>query len=538
MGSWLQGTAYPKIMVVLFATHLIHADSFANDCSNSHSPIVKCVNKSLTKIPNWMPSNITVLDLSHNPFLKIQGNSLLRFTRLTQLSLKHCNLDRPFRIPTTLKKIDISDNLLSIESIAAIFENKEESHILSINAGGNNLNLDGHLSVFPRLVQFLQLDRSILRKITTDDFKGLPNLIHLDLEHSNIHSIAKGAFDTLRQLKYINLKLNRLRKLPRRIFEQNANLSLLNIEWNFLVEFPDLTGIQQLTHLRLMRNRIRVVNAHNIGCNEILSIGLSSNKIESFNFTGIKYYVLDMANNSITHIRQGSLGKNQLISALILSGNKIAVLQKDCFHGIHSINELYLQGNNLRWIEKDAFRDMSIQKLFLFNNNLTGIPGVLQEMKGNPHLLLLFGNPHITFMQTSDYQNMTPNSQIYLSCRSFQTFSLPFVMKAKLICSPSTTLMIRTATRSLVGNGFICKGHWPFKCYPCAPGEYDAAVDGHTQQNCKPCPYGAFYQDEIAATKCKVCPMGQYVLPHKGPGKSPLDCLTCPKGTDTNTSAG
>ena len=539
MGSWLQGTTYPKMVLVVFAAHLLlQADSFPNDCSYSRSPIVKCVNKSLTRIPSWIPSNVTVLDLSYNPLLKIQEDSFLRFTRLTQLSLRDCHLHKPFRIPTNLKMIDIGSNLLSIESVAAIFKNKEKSHILSIKIGKNNLNLDGYLSVFPRSVQFLQLGNSIMKKITADDFKELPNLIHLDIEHSTIHSIAKGAFDNLRQLKYINLKSNRLRKLPRRIFQQNTNLSLINIEWNCLTEFPDLTGIKQLMHLRLMGNRIKIVDPNDIRGSVLFSIDLSSNAIESFNFTEIKYYVLNMANNSIAHIRQGSLGRNPLISALILSGNKIAVLQNNCFHGIHSINELYLQGNNLRRIEKYAFRNMSIQKLFLFNNNLTCIPGVLQEMKENPRLLLLFGNPHITVMQTSDYQSMTPNSQIYLSCRWFQTFSSPFLMQAKLICSPSTTLIIRTATRGLVGNGFICNGHWPFKCYPCTPGEYDAALDTRTQHNCKSCPYGAFYQDEIAATDCKVCPVGQYVPPYKGPGRSPLDCLTCPKGTDTNTSAG
>ena len=84
----------------------------------------------------------------------------------------------------------------------------------------------------------------------------------------------------------------------------------------------------------------------------------------------------------------------------------------------------------------------------------------------------------------------------------------------------------------------MCKREFPaFACYPCKTGEYDA-VAHHKDQHCAPCPYGEFYQDEMASIDCKKCPLGQYVPPHNGPGKSPLDCLTCPKGTNTNTSAG
>ena len=54
---------------------------------------------------------------------------------------------------------------------------------------------------------------------------------------------------------------------------------------------------------------------------------------------------------------------------------------------------------------------------------------------------------------------------------------------------------------------------------------------------CIPCPAGGFFQNEIASTPCKICSRGQLVPLEKAPGKGPLDCLTCPKGTDTNASA-
>ena len=539
MGSRLQTNFHFRRMLVLFTAHLLlHAECFSNGCSFSHPKIVSCVNKDLARIPSWIPSNVSGLDLSHNRHLKIQGRSLLKFTSLTYLSLRHCNLSKPFRIPKSLQVIDLSYNLLSIETIAAIFKNKEESSIQAISIDANNLKLDGNLSVFPRSVQYLSLNYNKMKRVQADDFKELQRLIRLHLASTGIQGVAKGAFNSLSQLDRINLNGNKIRKLPRRIFQYCTNLRFIYVESNYLTELPDLTGVRQLNELSLKRNRIKIVNGHSFGVHKISKIDLSSNSIETFNFTGIKYTVLDMAKNKIQKIQQGSLGPNPMIVGLILSGNNIEVLENDCFQGIHFITELHLQRNRLQQIEKGSFRNMSITKLLLFHNNLTDILGLLQGMKRKPRLLLLFGNPRISIMRTSDFQDMASDSQIHISCRSFEAFSSPFVIKAKLICSPSTKLTIVATTQGLVGNGFKCYGHWPYKCYPCKLGEYDTAIQPYHGANCKPCPYGGFYQDEIASTNCKKCPLGQYVPPAKGPGKSALDCLTCPKGTNTNTSAG
>ena len=539
MRSWLHWTKHLKRMLLTFAVlFLRHADCVSNGCSYLHSTTVKCVNKNLTRIPSWIPSNITYLDLSQNQFLKIYEISLLRFTNLRKLSLSYCHLDKPFRIPKSLRVINLDYNFLSIESVAAIFNNKRESNIVSISITANNLNLEGNLSIFPTTVKYLYLARNKMKRIEANDLKLLPNLLHLQLQHAGIQSIAGGAFAYQKQLIYLTLRNNSIIRLPRRTFQNCAKLSSINLEGNWLTEVPDLTGIENLFDLNLMRNKITFASTYSFGIRKIEVILLASNDIEFFNFTGMRYRILDMANNNISKIEEGSLGNNPFVSSLVLSGNNITMLQNKYFHGIYFIVELHLQRNKLHRIEKGAFRNMSIPKLLLFDNDLSDISGIFNDMKVKPRLLLLFGNPRITIMRTSDYQNMTPDSRIYISCHALQKFSSPFSISSHLVCSPSTTLMIRAAASSLGGNGFKCYGHWLVNCYPCKPGEYDTAIRSSYGNNCKPCPYGAFYQDEIASIHCKMCPIGQYVSPDKGPGKSALDCLTCPKGTNTNTSAG
>ena len=569
-------------VIIIVAAHLLScAKGSSHDCFFLHSTAVNCINKSLTAIPNWIPSNITMIDLSRNPLLKLQEDSFARFTNLQTLRLRHCNINKPPRLPKSLKNIDLSFNLLlnlqedsfarftnlqslklrrcslnlplqlpqslhtidlegnsfSMENVAAIFKRMQDSGIFYINIGANNLTLDGKLSVFPKSVHNLTLNNNILKKIKVDDFKGFSYLTNLDLRSSGLHSIATGAFDHLKELNSITLSDNHIADLPRRLFQHSTKVSNIELENNYLGDIPDLNGIKNLSVLALSRNRIKTMNCCSFGVWRIYDIRLASNEIHSFNFSGLTYSILDISNNRISSIVQGSLGENANISTLILQRNNITSLTASCFQGIHSIKELHLQSNKLQRVEKGTFRGMSIEKLLLFNNSLTNMDGVMEGMKEQPKLLLLFGNPHISFMRASDYENMVTGSEIYIDCRSIRTFSSPFIMKAKLICSPSKELVIESYASGLEGNGFACKGLSQKKCYPCQPGYYDAAMY-HKGQHCLACPYGESYQDQLASIDCKTCPLGQYVPPDKGPGKRSLDCLTCPKGTNTNASAG
>ena len=527
------------MMITLVVGLLLCTHCFSIDCPYSSSTVVKCVNRNLTSIPDWIPSNVTLIDLSENPFFKLQKDSFARFTVLTTLSLRSCWLNQPLILPASLRNIDLGHNSFSIENIAATFRRKQEPRIISIHLDGNKLKLDGHLSVFPKSVEYLWLNDNILKKIEADDFEGLTNLKYLRLGGNGLRSVASGAFDKLTQLTKILLDDNRITDLPTRIFQHNPKLEEIDLSNNRLRDFPDFGGTARLYRLFLRRNRIKSVRGHSYGnqSKSIYHIDLSSNEIQSFNFSGLRYMIMDLSRNRISKIEAGSFSENPYISALLLSRNNITSIKRACFQGIQFISELHLESNDLQKIEVGSFRNMIIEKLLLFNNSLSTMNGVMNEMKRQPHLLLLFGNPQITFMTASDYYNMTPTSEIFISCRSIKRFSSPFNLKAKLLCSPSNKLVIRSSTTGLQGSGFDCHGPDPYTCYPCTPGTRDVNIY-HEHIHCIPCPYGAFYQDEMAAIACKRCPLGQYVPPDRGPGKSPLDCLTCPKGTNTNASAG
>ena len=540
MGVRLRMTAQLwESVLVLVAAHLLSCANGFSDawlCCNSSS--VVCINKNLTTIPNCIPSNVTEINLSYNPLLQIEKDSFLRFTNLQSLTLRHCNLNLPLQLPNNLQTIDLKHNSFSIENVASMFQRMPEPRIRLINLEANNLELDGNLSVFPKSVESLNLKNNILRKITADDFKGFLHLKYLDLRRNGLYSIAAGAFDHLNALTYAIFSDNNITHLPKRLFQYNARIRHIFIQNNYLRDIPNLSGIRYLWWMDLSRNRIKTVNGSNFGVRKITYINLASNEIQYFTLSELKYHILDISNNRISSIEHGALGQNSFIFTLLLQRNNITSLTRACFQGIHYIKDLHLQSNKLHLIERGTFRDMRIVNLILFNNSLTTLDGVMEGMREQPKLLLIFGNPHLSVMNASDYESMTNGSQICIDCRSIKTFSSPFITKAKLMCSPSKELVIKSSVKGLMGNGFMCdRVQSGFNCYPCKPGEYDAGMY-HTGQHCVPCPYGAFYQDEMASVDCKKCPLGQHVPPYRGPGTSPLDCLTCPKGTNTNASAG
>ena len=527
-----------RIVVVTVAIHFLSCtECLSTGCSYSNSTVVRCVNRNLTAVPTWIPSNAISIDLSENPFLKLQKDSFAKFTVLKYLSIRRCSLNQPLELPNSLSSIDLGYNSFSMENVAATFTSRPESYITSINLERNHLKLAGNLSVFPKSVKYLRLDGNILSKIEATDFETFTNLNYISLGGNGIRNVASGAFDKLKQLTEIHLHDNKIRDLPKGIFQHNQQLYEIDLENNRLTNIPDLNGITSLFRVFLPRNQIQTAVGTRFGLPCIPYISLALNEIQKFNFSGLTYHKLDLSNNRISSIEEGSLGENSYIAALLLQRNNIKSIKKTSFKGIHFISELHLQSNTLQMIEQGSFQRMVIEKLLLFNNSLTKMNGVMDGMKRQPHLLLLFGNPNITFLNSLHYQKMTNNSTIYISCRSIMNFSSPFIMKARLICSPSKGLVIESSTSALQGNGFDCTGGITHKCYPCNAGTYDRYLH-NKHQHCTPCPYGAFYQDEIASTDCKKCPLGQYVPPKNGPGKSPLNCVTCPKGTNTNASAG
>ena len=312
----------------------------------------------------------------------------------------------------------------------------------------------------------------------------------------------------------------------------------IDMQRNKLRSIPDLRGISQLNVLDLSWNEIK--NASGLNVPTVFELILSKNQIEYFNFTKTRLLRLDLSSNKIKKLPDSAFPNATGFMELFLQNNEIIEVSTRAFSGVKLISELHLQRNKIKSLPRGIFKGVAICNLFLYGNHLSNMDGALDGMMRAPKRLVLFSM--LTSLNGSDFEGMTEDSNILIGCGKLRSITNTKKISAKIKCVPFPDLYIRTHGRSLIRDGFLCNysyEHSQYLCYPCLTGYHGNGTDAITGNGgCLSCPAGSFYQDELAATSCKLCPPGQFVPPKRAPGKSPLDCLTCPKGTNANSSAG
>ena len=501
---------------------------------------VKCT--GMKSIPQGIPLSTRVLDLSNNQGLNLEKHSLVNFTQLERLILTNCLMKNAFILPRNLTSIDLTSNKFTMETLAELFTDAPKL-LTKITVDQNGIVFQDGFSVFPKSTKTLSVSGNKMKKIRKSDLVRLKNLNKLIASSCELTEIEQGAFDSLKALKELHLEWNKLERLPSGLFQSNEKIGLLKMQGNKLKRIPDLQGISHLRVLDLSWNEIK--NASGLSVPLVTQFYLGKNQIEDFNFSGTQIMQsLDLSHNKIKKLRDSAFTGTTDIREIFLQNNQISNISSQAFLGMNLILELHLQGNKIEFLPPGIFKGMRIMNLFLYGNNLANMDGTLDDMKFAPKRLVLFSM--LTSLYGNDFKAMTEDSSILIGCKKLRNITNTKQISAKIKCVPFPGLHITTFGQSLSGDGFMCQ--WEGRkgsdnklnqCYPCLAGTRSATIDDGPKPNeCLSCPAGSFYQDELAATSCKHCPLGQFVPPERAPGKSLLDCLTCPKGTNTNSSAG
>lgn len=533
---------HPFIMVIL-ALSASAMESWCPSKCNCSTTEFNCSNAQLHNLPDGLPSSITYMDLSNNPGLYLPLDCFEKFKQLQTLKLTNCSVKKHLQLPESLISIWLSHNLLTIEMVNQTFSKGNWKRLQDVYLGSNKIIINGGnagFSSLPSGISKLDLKNNNISKIGKNDLKDHRHLQHLDISHCGLAQIEEGSFDSLAKIRYLRMSKNKLREIPRGLFSSTKNLKKIRLSRNNLTALPDLRGPEHLHLLGMQRNLLTSVTTKELGATNINKLYFGRNKIESFDLRGTKYQSLDLSYNRITGIYDYTLGGDEKVTYLMLQDNNISYISPKAFSGIKSIKELFLQRSNLTSLPEGLFRNMSIQRLYLFANNLNNTNGLLHGMTKTPELVLVFANPKIPSFNASDYQNMEKGSTIYIGCNNLKVIESSHDLQAEVRCSPSNDLSLNTSIRALQGDGFDCRNRigGNYTCKPCPVGSAERFIGEDGTGICVACPAGSFYQSDMASIKCKLCPPGQYVPPHKAPGKRAIDCLTCPKNTNTNERAG
>ncbi|XP_029387821.1 toll-like receptor 3 [Mus pahari] len=312
--------------------------SSTNQCTVRDS-VADCSHLKLTHIPDELPSNITVLNLTHN---QLRGLPPTNFTRYGQLAL----LDAGFN---SISKLE--PELCQILPLLKV-----------LNLQHNELSqISDKTFLFCTNLTELHLMSNSIHKIKSNPFKNQKNLIKLDLSHNGLSSTKLGTVVQLENLQELLLAKNKILALRSEELDFLANSSLqkLDLSSNPLKEFSPgcFQTIGKLFALFLNNAQL---NPH---LTEKLCWELSNTSIQN----------LSLANNQLLATSESTFSglKWTNLTWLDLSYNNLRDVGNDSFSYLPRLRYLFLEYNNIQRLSPRSFYGLSNLRYLSLKRALT-----------------------------------------------------------------------------------------------------------------------------------------------------------------------
>ncbi|XP_063147099.1 LOW QUALITY PROTEIN: leucine-rich repeat and immunoglobulin-like domain-containing nogo receptor-interacting protein 3 [Candoia aspera] len=291
---------------------------------------VTCHRKRLTSVPEGIPTETKVLELTKNRIRCLNPGELSSFPMLEEL--------------------DFSENIIT---------NVEPG------AFSNLFNL-----------QVLRLRRNQLKLIPAGVFHKLTNLTLLDISENKIVVLLDYVFQDLRNLKHLEVGDNDLVYISRKAFSGLVSLQELTIEKCNLTDLSadSLSRLQNLEVLRLKHLSITLVEDQNF--RKLYDLRLleidnwpSLEDISPHAFQGLNLTSLFITFTNITAVPTTALRSLVHLVYLNLSYNPISAVPKGAFRDLVRLRELHMVGALLASVEPQALYGLRQIRLLNFSNN-------------------------------------------------------------------------------------------------------------------------------------------------------------------------
>nr|7DA7_A Chain A, Toll-like receptor 3 [Mus musculus]7DA7_B Chain B, Toll-like receptor 3 [Mus musculus]7DAS_A Chain A, Toll-like receptor 3 [Mus musculus]7DAS_B Chain B, Toll-like receptor 3 [Mus musculus] len=307
---------------------------FQSQCTVRYN-VADCSHLKLTHIPDDLPSNITVLNLTHNQLRRLPPTN---FTRYSQLAI----LDAGFN---SISKLE--PELCQILPLLKV-----------LNLQHNELSqISDQTFVFCTNLTELDLMSNSIHKIKSNPFKNQKNLIKLDLSHNGLSSTKLGTGVQLENLQELLLAKNKILALRSEELEflGNSSLRKLDLSSNPLKEFSPgcFQTIGKLFALLLNNAQL---NPHlteklcwELSNTSIQNLSLANNQLlatSESTFSGLKWTnltQLDLSYNNLHDVGNGSFSYLPSLRYLSLEYNNIQRLSPRSFYGLSNLRYLSLK---------------------------------------------------------------------------------------------------------------------------------------------------------------------------------------------------
>lgn len=233
----------------------------------------------------------------------------------------------------------------------------------------------------------LKIESNLIKNIPTRAFSNL-RVRGIVIKEKSLETIEDNAFSEIRvTLKKLEIKGNKI-QLSKSMFNgirdlEELSLTNFNIEKGQLPDkvFNQLANIKSLTLSDIGLKSIRE-NELPITFNTLASkLRLINNEISNFAVFGEAKQLkeLDLTNNLISEIHEGSLQNLKKLEILDLTNNKITKIQERAFEHLTNLKEIRLKNTNFKSSQLTTISNLiNLETLDLSNNKgITDIPNDL-----------------------------------------------------------------------------------------------------------------------------------------------------------------
>ncbi|RDD38119.1 Leucine-rich repeat-containing protein 15 [Trichoplax sp. H2] len=360
----------------------------------------------------------------------ISKDDFINYPSLLHLNLQNNKIDNieigAFNRVTSLISINLSNNRLTVLK-SERFESL--SRLVNFDLRFNYLTSITEANLDLLSLKRLHLLANNISIFNSRDFKGIPNLEHLDLQHQQ-HAMSAISYDELKSLtKLTQLKLgynaiktlgngelmlpalkslrienNKLKFIYQHDLDGMPNLEILQLSANRINSLPDsiFSNLVKLEVMDLSNNQLQhISHLHFKKSNKLQQLYLSTNNIhtiDNYSFRNLNklkrfYYLLQSFEHErdknhyqsnidwiefpgISNIKDNAFITLQSLTSLRISNNMLTTLRKNTFTGLRQLQFLALQDNYLQCVSSSVFRQLP--QLLIVGTNFTSICCMLQ----------------------------------------------------------------------------------------------------------------------------------------------------------------
>ncbi|XP_030850363.1 insulin-like growth factor-binding protein complex acid labile subunit [Strongylocentrotus purpuratus] len=408
-----------------------------------------CTSLDLRYVPQDLPMNTIMLDLSYNKITTLYNESFVYLIDIISLWVIENRLQRleegVFQPLIHLKELSLQRNrLLSLPS-GLLSSNRRLSKLY---LAGNQLSFIPSSSLpLSNSITLLDLDSNNISTISPHDFSPLENcsLTRLSLMLNALHDLPSRVFSYLKKIDTLSLKVNVLSELHISSLLGNTNIQRLSLggcKINGIVPLNHssvtLDGLPTIIHLSLAPNKISSIADFTFwGLNRTNVLDLRFNRISVISnrsFCGLDQMMeLDLSLNRLASLTSGTFSCNKMLQRIKLAFNNIASFSTDILSGLPSLSYLDLTHNKLGdVVSNDSMIIPSLEYLDLSYNEFKLINKFF--LRGLTNLKLLNVSQNEIRDQYSDYTftKLEYLTELYLTNEDFQGINTVFSSMVRL----------------------------------------------------------------------------------------------------------